>query len=149
MDASYDAQRNEFSAYVLAESETPFGMTLGNFKTYATSTAKGGVRGLWDADTDQIIFGAHQIAYRVGNGRTQFPHQITREFTFLPYAQIGEFALDDRVRVVEAFYVPHGPKHERTVAFVVDVTLHNAGAAPVSVRVFPWALLIGQRFYGE
>jgi len=29
MDASYDAQRNEFSAYVLAESETPFGMTLG------------------------------------------------------------------------------------------------------------------------
>jgi len=68
MDASYDAQRNEFSAYVLAESETPFGMTLGNFKTYATSTGKGGVRGLWDADTDQIIFGAHQIAYRVGGG---------------------------------------------------------------------------------
>jgi glycogen debranching enzyme len=149
MDASYDAQRNEFSAYVLAESETPFGMTLGNYKTYATSTAKGGVRGLWDADTDQIIFGAHQIAYRVGDGRTQFPRQTSREFTFLPYAQIGEFALDDRVRAVEAFYVPHGPKHERTVAFVVDVTLHNSGVAPVSVRVFPWTLLIGQRFYGE
>jgi hypothetical protein len=149
MDASYDAQRNEFSAYVLSEAQTPFGMTLGNFKAFATSTAKGGVRGLWDADTDQIIFGAHQIAYRVGNGQTRFPHQITREFTFLPYAQIGEFALDDRVRVVEAFYVPHGPKHNRTVAFVVDVTLHNAGVVPVTVRVFPWALLIGQRFYGE
>jgi glycogen debranching enzyme len=149
MDASYDAQRNEFSAYVLSESETPFGLTLGNFKTFASSTAKGGIRGLWDADTDQIIFGAHQIAYRVGEHRTRFPHQIQREFTFLPYAQIGEFSLDDDVRVVEAFYVPHGPKHDRTVAFVVDVTLHNAGVAPATVRVFPWALLIGQRFYGE
>jgi hypothetical protein len=65
MTPSYDAQRNEFCAYVLSEDETPFGMTLGNFKTFATSTPKGAVRGLWDADTDQIIFGTHQIAYRV------------------------------------------------------------------------------------
>src|ERR1700743_3465874 len=114
MDASYDAQRNEFSAYVLAESETPFGLTLGNFKTYATSTSKGGIRGLWDADTDQIIFGSHQIGYRVADGRTLFPHQITRELTMLPYAQISEFSLDESVRVVEAFFVPHGPKHDRT-----------------------------------
>ena len=83
MDSSYDAQRNEFCAYVLHESETPFGLTLGNFKTYAHSTAKGGVRGLWDADTDQIIFGAHQIAYRVSRSPTLFPHQIKRELTFL------------------------------------------------------------------
>ena len=65
MGPSYDAQRNEFCAYVLHESETPYGLLLGNFKTFAQSTAKGGVRGLWDADTDQIIFGMHHIAYRL------------------------------------------------------------------------------------
>jgi glycogen debranching enzyme len=149
MDARYDAQRGEFCAYVLPESETPFGLTLGNFKTFATSTPKGGIRGLWDADTDQIIFGSHQIAYRVAGYETHFPHQITREFTFLPYAQIAEFELDRGVRVAEAFYVPHGPKHDRLVSFVVDVSLHNAGSEPASISVFPWALLIGQRFYGE
>ena len=149
MDARYDAQRGEFCAYVLPESETPFGLTLGNFKTFATSTPKGGIRGLWDADTDQIIFGSHQIAYRVDGHRTHFPQQITREFTFLPYAQIAEFELDDGVRVAEAFYVPHGPKHDRLVAFVIDVSLHNAGSNRARVGVFPWALLVGQRFYGE
>ena len=119
MTPSYDAQRNEFCAYVLSENETPFGMTLGNFKTFATSTPKGAVRGLWDADTDQIIFGTHQIAYRVRDReRTLFPRDLTREFTFLPYAQISEFALDERTRVTECFYVPHGPEHDRAVAFV-------------------------------
>jgi hypothetical protein len=150
MLASYDAQHNEFCAYVLSEAETPFGLTLGNFKTYCSCTPKGGVRGLWDADTDQIIFGAHQIAYRVRDAKkTLFPYQITRNFTFLPYAQISEFALDDQIHVTECFFVPHGPKHDRAVAFVVDITLHNAGRVPVDVAVFPWALLIGQRFYGE
>ncbi len=149
MGPSFDAQRNEFSAYVLDETETPFGLTLGNFKTFATSTPKGGIRGLWDADTDQIIFGAHQIAYRLDAEPTRFPHQITRKFTFLPYAQIGEFALAPEVRVSEAFYVPHGPAHDRVVSFVIDVTVHNAGTAARQVRLFPWALLIGQRFYGE
>jgi hypothetical protein len=134
---------------VLPESETPFGLTLGNFKTFATSTGKGMIRGLWDADTDQIIFGSHQIAYRVDGHATHFPHQITREFTFLPYAQIAEFELERGVRVAETFYVPHGPAHDRLVAFVVDVSLHNAGNAFAQVSVFPWALLIGQRFYGE
>ena len=149
MVPSYDAQRNEFCAYVLRESETPFGLTLGNFKTFVSSTLKGGVRGLWDADTDQIIFGAHQIAYRVGSTDTYFPHQIDREFTFLPYAQISEFTLEQSVHVTEAFYVPHGPRFDRSVSFVVDVTLHNVGRVPQRVTVFPWALLIGQRFYGE
>jgi glycogen debranching enzyme len=149
VDARYDAQRGEFCAYVLSESETPFGLTLGNFKTFATSTPKGGIRGLWDADTDQIIFGNHQIAYRAGNGPTFFPQQITRELTFLPYAQIAEFSLNDGVRITEAFYVPHGPKHDRTVSFVIDITVHNAGTAPATVSVYPWALLIGQRFYGD
>jgi len=150
MTPSYDAQRNEFCAYVLPESETPFGMTLGNFKTFASCTPKGGVRGLWDADSDQVIFGTHQIAYRSHEReRTIFPYQIERDFTFLPYAQISEFALDDRLLVTECFYVPHGPRHERTVAFVVDITLHNTGTRPTYVSVFPWALLVGQRFYGE
>ena len=149
MDARFDAQRGEFCAYVLAEDETPFGLTLGNFKTFATSTPKGGIRGLWDADTDQIIFGAHQIAYQVEGEKTRFPHQISREFTFLPYAQIAEFGLERDVRVAETFFVPHGPKHDRVVSFVVDVSIHNAGTTPLTVRVFPWALLIGQRFYGE
>ena len=146
---SYDAQHNDFCAYVLPESETPFGMTLGNFKTFVTSTTKGGVRGLWDADTDQIIFGAHQIAYRVGTTDTYFPHQIERELTFVPYAQISEFTLEQRIHVAEAFYVPHGAKFDRAVSFVVDVTLHNTGRTPERVTVYPWALLIGQRFYGE
>ncbi len=149
MGPTFDAQRNEFSAYVLREEQTPFGLTLGNFKTFATSTPKGGIRGLWDADTDQIIFGAHQIAYRAGDEETLFPHQITREFTFLPYAQIAEFSISREVNVTEAFYVPHGQRHDRVVSFVVDVTVHNAAPMPVRVRVFPWALLIGQRFYGE
>ena len=150
MNSSFDAQRNEFCAYVLSEDETPFGLTLGNFKTFASSTPKGGVRGLWDANTDQIIFGTHQIAYRLRDrGYTLFPREIKREFTFLPYAQISEFALDERVRVTECFYVPHGPRHDRTVAFVVDVTLHNRAAESAEVAVFPWALIVGQRFYGE
>ncbi len=149
MGPSYDAQHNEFCAYVLPESQTPFGLTLGNFKTFVSSTPKGGVRGLWDADTDQIIFGSHQIAYRVGDGPTAFPYEIEREFTFLPYAQISEFPLRDDVHVTEAFYVPHGPRHDRAVSFVIDVTLHNRGRTDAGVRVFPWALLIGQRFYGE
>jgi hypothetical protein len=146
---TFDAQRNEFSAYVLREEETPFGLTLGNFKTFATSTPKGGIRGLWDADTDQIIFGAHQVAYRAAGGETLFPQQIVREFTFLPYAQIAEFAIDRDLHVTEAFYVPHGPQHDRLVSFVVDITVHNAASTAASVQIFPWALLIGQRFYGE
>ena len=150
MTHSYDAQHNEFCAYVLSEEETPFGLTLGNFKSFATSTPKGAVRGLWDANTDQIIFGTHQIAYRLRDRqRTFFPRELKREFTFLPYAQISEFALDERVRVTECFYVPHGPKHDRAVGFVVDVTVHNAGSEPAEVAVFPWALIVGQRFYGE
>ena len=150
MRASYDAQHNEYCAYVLPEAETPYGLLLGNFKAYAQSTAKGGIRGLWDADTDQIIFGTHQIAYRLReNAATVFPHQIEREFTFLPYAQISEFTLHDIVHVTETFYVPHGPAHDRTVAFVVDITLYNHGERPLDVAVFPWALLVGQRFYGE
>lgn len=150
MTPSYDAQRNEFCAYVLPEAETPFGLTLGNFKTFASCTPKGGVRGLWDADTDQIIFGTHQIAYRLRDrARTVAPHQIDRQFTFLPYAQISEFALDERLLVSECFFVPHGKRFERSVAFVVDVTLHNTAAEPLEAAVFPWALLVGQRFYGE
>jgi glycogen debranching enzyme len=149
MGPSFDAQHNEYSAYVLSESQTPFGLTLGNFKTFATSTPKGGIRGLWDADTDQIIFGAHQIAYRLGERPTLLPHQITRDFTFLPYAQISEFSLYDAVGVTETFYVPHGPKHDRVVSFIIDVNVYNRDARTQQVRVFPWALLIGQRFYGE
>jgi glycogen debranching enzyme len=146
---TFDAQRNHLCAYVLSEENTPFGMSLGNFKTFASSTPKGGIRGLWDADTDRIIFGAHQIAYRANGGATLFPQHITRQFTFLPYAQIAEFALTDDLRVRETFYVPHGPAHDRLVAFVVDVAIHNDAASAALVQVFPWALLIGQRFYGE
>ena len=149
MRPTFDAQRNELSAYVLREEETPFGLTLGNFKTFASSTPKGGIRGLWDADTDQIIFGTHQIAYRAGDAETLFPHQITRSFTFLPYAQIAEFSLSPELHVTEAFYVPCGSKFERVVSFVVDVTVHNSSTTAAHVRLFPWALLIGQRFYGE
>ena len=150
MRPSYHAQRNERCAYVLPESETPFGLTLGNFKTYASCTPKGGVRGLWDADSDRIIFGTHQIAYRLRDReRTIFPHRIERQFTFLPYAQISQFSLDERLSVTECFYVPHGPAHERAVAFVVDIALENASAETVRATVFPWALLVGQRFYGE
>jgi hypothetical protein len=153
MGPSYDAQRNEFCAYVLRESQTPYGLLLGNLKTFAQSTAKGGVRGLWDADTDQIIFGMHHIAYRLRAPdkppQTLFPHQFERELTFLPYAQISEFTLADRVHVTEAFYVPHGGRFSRSVCFVVDVTLYNPGREDVDVEVFPWAMLVGQRFYGE
>jgi len=147
--STFDAQRNEFSAYVLREDQTPFGLTLANFKTFAQSTPKGGIRGLWDADTDQIIFGTHQIAYRADGSQTLFPHQITRDFTFLPYAQIAEFTIARDLHVTETFFVPHGPQHDRVVTFVVDVTVHNAASTPTGVRIFPWALLIGQRFYGE
>ncbi|MBV8372095.1 MAG: hypothetical protein JOY69_02445, partial [Candidatus Eremiobacteraeota bacterium] len=123
MGPSFDAQRNEFCAYVLSESQTPYGLLLGNLKSYAQSTAKGGVRGLWDADTDQIIFGMHHIAYRLRESgetsETLFPHQIERELTFLPYAQISEFTLRNRIHVTEAFYVPHGPELDRAVCFVV------------------------------
>jgi glycogen debranching enzyme len=150
MGPSYDAQRNEFCAYVLPESHTPYGMLLGNFKSYAQSTAKGGVRGLWDADTDQIIFGTHQIAYLLKDGtQTFFPHQIVREMTFLPYAQISEFTIDHRVHVTEAFFVPFGPDFDRAVSFVIDLTLYNPGGRDVEVTIFPWAMLVGQRFYGE
>ncbi|HTX58263.1 MAG TPA: hypothetical protein VMH02_01215 [Verrucomicrobiae bacterium] len=154
MKASYDAQRNEFCAYVLRESQTPYGLLLGNYKSYAQATAKGGVRGLWDADTDRIIFGTQHVAYRLREpggdaNATVFPHQIERELTFLPYAQISEFTLEHRAHVTEAFYVPHGPAFERAVSFVVDVTLYNPSADEIEIAVFPWAMLVGQRFYGE
>lgn len=150
MKISYDALHNEFCAYVLHEDETPYGMLLGNFKSFVQSTAKGGVRGLWDADTDRIIFGTHQMAYRLtGGAQTYFPHQVSRDFTFLPYAQIAEFTLEHRLHVSEAFYVPHGPTFDRCVSFVVDVTFYNPTSEPIEVVVFPWALLVGQRFYGE
>ena len=84
---AYDAQRNEFCAYVLNESETPYGLLLGNYKTYAQSTAKGGVRGLWDADTDQIIFGTHHIAYRISD-RTFFP---TRSNASSPFSRTRRY----------------------------------------------------------
>ncbi|MDE2572667.1 MAG: hypothetical protein KGM44_09125, partial [bacterium] len=149
MDHTYDAQRNEFCAYVADEAEIPFGATLGNYKTFASCTPKGNVRGLWDADTDQIIFGSHQIAYRVDGEKTVFPRQVTREFTFLPYAQVVQFRIGERLDVTETFFVPHGEEHGRRVAFVVDVILHNRSDRPLRVAVFPWALLVGQRFYGE
>ncbi len=150
MGPSYDALRNEFCAYVVPETQTPYGLLLGNYKSYAQSTAKGGVRGLWDADTDRIIFGTHQIAYRLaGSSQTLFPHQITRELTFLPYAQIAEFTLEHRLHVTEAFYVPFGASFDRAVSFVVDVTLYNPGAEAIEVSLYPWAMLVGQRFYGE
>ncbi|HEY5350422.1 MAG TPA: hypothetical protein VIJ64_11830, partial [Candidatus Lustribacter sp.] len=134
----------------MPETRTPYGLLLGNYKSYAQSTAKGGVRGLWDADTDRIIFGTHQIAYRLaGSSQTLFPHQITRELTFLPYAQIAEFTLEHRLHVTEAFYVPFGASFDRAVSFVVDVTLYNPGAEPIEVSLYPWAMLVGQRFYGE
>lgn len=148
MGPSYDALRNEFCAYVVPETQTPYGLLLGNYKSYAQSTAKGGVRGLWDADTDRIIFGTHQIAYRLGD-QTLFPHQITRELTFLPYAQIAEFTLQNRVHVTEAFYVPFGEQFDRAVSFVVDVTCYNSGSEPIELSIYPWAMLVGQRFYGE
>jgi len=149
MEHRYDAQRNEFCAYVANESEIPFGATLGNYKTFASCTPKGNVRGLWDADTDQIIFGSHQIAYRVEDEPTLFPRQVSREFTFLPYAQVVQFRVGERVDITETFFVPHGEEHGRRVAFVVDVILHNRTDHPLCITVFPWALLIGQRFYGE
>jgi glycogen debranching enzyme len=150
MGPSYDALRNEYCAYVVPESQTPYGLLLGNYKSYAQSTAKGGVRGLWDADTDRIIFGTHQIAYRIAeSAQTLFPHQIMGELTFLPYAQIAEFTLEHRVHVTEAFYVPFGERFDRAVSFVIDVTLYNPGAQLIDVAVFPWAMLVGQRFYGE
>ena len=150
MTPTYDAQHNERCSYALSEAETPFGQTLGNFKTFASSTPKGGIRGLWDADSDQIIFGTHQVAYRLRDrNRTIFPNQIERDFTFLPHAQISEFALDERLKVSETFYVPHGPRHERSVAFVLDIALENTSAEAVDAALFPWALLVGQRFYGE
>ena len=118
MDASYDAQHNEFCAYVLAEAETPFGLTLGNFKTYAHVDARrAACAGLWDADTDQIIFGAHQIAYRVGDAIRRSSR--TRSRASSPSCRTRRSpssTLDDGVRVTEAFYVPHGPKHDRVVA---------------------------------
>lgn len=148
--AAYDAQRNERCAYILPETETPFGHTLGNFKSFATATPKGGIRGLWDANTDRIIFGTHHVAYRLRDAeRTFLPHQIERTFTFRPHAQISYFKLQDRLDVVETFYVPHGRRFDRSVAFVLEIALRNAGAQPVAASVMPWALLIGQRFYGE
>lgn len=150
MRATYDAQRNEYCAYILNEDETPFGLTLGNLKTFASSTPKGGIRALWDADSDQIIFGTHQIAYRVESAnRTHFPHHISRVFTFLPHAQIAEFQLPGGINVSETFFVPMGREHERTVSFVLDINIHNTSDTEQEVVAFPWSLLIGQRFYGD
>ncbi|MDB5028574.1 MAG: hypothetical protein JWO66_2263, partial [Candidatus Eremiobacteraeota bacterium] len=60
-----------------------------------------------------------------------------------------EFAIARDLHVTETFFVPHGPRHDRVVSFVVDVTVHNAASVPARVQIYPWALLIGQRFYGE
>ena len=151
MGSSYDAQRNEFCAYVLPESETPYGLMLGNFKTYAQSTAKGGVRGLWDADTDQIIFGTHQIAYRVARRRRRsFRIRSSASSRFCPYAQISEFTLDRppaRHRSVLRSARPGVRSRRRLRRRRHALQSRRDGAA--TVAVFPWAMLVGQRFYGE
>ncbi len=149
MISTYDAQRNERCAYELPEHETPYGATLGNFKTFVSGTPKGGIRGLWDADTDRIVFGTHHLAYRLaGAAATVLPQHVRRTFTFRPYAQISTFDVGG-VAVAETFYVPHGEAHARTVAFVVEVTLENRSAVETELSVFAWSSLVGQRFYGE
>ncbi|MBV8489681.1 MAG: hypothetical protein JO199_04050, partial [Candidatus Eremiobacteraeota bacterium] len=60
-----------------------------------------------------------------------------------------EFTLDHRIHVTEAFYVPFGATFDRSVSFVVDVTVYNPGGEEIDVALFPWAMLVGQRFYGE
>ncbi len=129
MGLSYDAQRNEFCAYVLhGIARHPYGLLLGNFKTYAQSTAKGGVRGLWDADTDQIIFGTHHIAYRLGRRARS---------SRIRSSAISRFCLTRRSPSLRSIIACTSPKlstcrtateFDRAVAFVVDITLYNPGA---------------------
>ncbi len=154
MGPSYDAQRNEFCAYVLHESQTPYGLLLGNLKTFAQSTAKGGVRGLWDADTDQIIFGMHHIAYRLRTPdkppQTLFPHQYrARAHVLAVRANLRVHARPTACTSPKRFTFRTARRFRRAVRFVVDVTLYNPGREDVDVAVFPWAMLVGQRFYGE
>ncbi len=82
------------------------------------------IRSSSERTTSPTVFAA---AKGRGTVATFFPHQIERELTFLPYAQISEFTLEHRIHVTEAFYVPHGPAFDRAVSFVVDVTLYNPG----------------------
>jgi glycogen debranching enzyme len=145
---SYDAQHGERCAYEVPQAETPVGHTFGNDKTYVSATAHGGVRGLWDADTDRVVFGTVAVAYRTALGeRTLFPQHVERNFTFRPYEQTARFALDERVSVAETLYVPNG-RHGRTVAFVLEIAATNAAADETTLAIFPWSSLVGQRFYG-
>ena len=149
MGSSYDAQRNEFCAYVLNESETPYGLLLGNYKTYAQSTAKGGVRGLWDADTDQIIFGTHQIAYRLSDAARS---------SRIRSSASSPFSRTRRSPSSRSTIASTSPKR-----FTFRTARRSIAPSPSSwtsrstiraprrwrSRSFPWAMLVGQRFYGE
>ena len=136
MGPSYDAQRNEFCAYVLNETQTPYGLLLGNYKAYAQSTAKGGVRGLWDADTDQIIFGTHHIAYRLigadvlpasDSARSDLP-SVRTDLRVHPRASRARY---------RSLLRSARPGFDRAVSFVVDVTLYNPGGTDVEVSLYP------------
>ncbi len=150
MRAIYDAQHNERCAYTLSQSETPVGLTLGNNKTFATATSNGAVRGLWSADTDLIVFGTQQLAYRLaGAKRTLFAQHIERTLTLCPHAQISEFALAPGLNVRETFFVPLGEAHRDVVSFVLDIEVQNTTTQAHQLQLFSSALLLGQRFAAE
>ena len=148
MDASYDAQHNEFARTCSPKSETPFGLTLGQLQNLRDSTRRAAfaVCGTRTPIRSSSARTRSPIGRR--RGATLFPQQITREFTFLPYAQIAEFTLDHACTSPKpsTFRTGRARSHGR-LRRRRDAA--QSRAARSRSRVFPWALLVGQRFYGE
>ena len=129
MGSSYDAQRNEFCAYVLHESETPYGLLLGNYQDLRAVDRQGRrARSLGRRHrSDHLRHASHRLS-RSGRSRDVLPaSDRTRAHVSAVRADLRVHARRIALHVTEAFYVPHGPAFERAVSFVVDVTLYNPG----------------------
>ena len=156
MGPSYDAQRNEFCAYVLPESQTPYGLLLGKYTRRTHSPPQKAACAVCGTPTPIKSFSARINRVPVARSRQPtaagplFPHQIERELTFLPYAQISEFTLEHRVQrhrvVLRAARARRSiaPSHSSSTSRSTTPARNDSRS-----RFFPWAMLVGQRFYGE
>ena len=132
--SSYDAQRNEFCAYVLHESQTPYGLLLGQLQNLrAIDRQRRRARPLGRRyRSDHLRHAPDRLSAR-DDEHASSRIKSTRELTFLPYAQISEFTLEHRIHVTEAFYVPHGPAFDRAVSLRRRRDALQSGADEIEV----------------
>jgi len=102
-----------------------YGLLLGNFKAYAQSTAKGGVRGCGRRHRSNYFRHApDRLSRRRRHFGNALSYQITREFTFLPTRRSRVHARRSPARYRSVLRTARSVV--RPLGFVrVDITLYN------------------------